>query len=191
MTRREVIRYTAYITGCAVSAPLMSTLLSGCAPESVNDPTGYAPKFLSSKDFKLLQDLVDTILPKTDSPSASDVGVHITIDSIVGTIYTTEDQEKYKKGFLSLSSHLSNVSANGEFNALGTEEKLSILQDLDRSDAEGNEARKAYLHLKQQTISFYLTTEEIGENYLNYLPVPGEYQACIPLSDVGNKAWAL
>ena len=44
------------------------------------------------------------ILPKTDSPSATDVGVDKMIDQMVGTVYTGENQEAYRKGFDSLAS---------------------------------------------------------------------------------------
>ncbi len=36
----------------------------------------------------------------------------------------------------------------------------------------------------------YFTSEEIGENVLSYDPIPGKYEPCKPLSEVGNK-WSL
>jgi len=36
----------------------------------------------------------------------------------------------------------------------------------------------------------YYTSEKVGEEILSYDPVPGVFQGCIPLSDVGN-AWSL
>ena len=34
------------------------------------------------------------------------------------------------------------------------------------------------------------TSEKVGKEVLNYDPVPGSYQACIPLEDIGNS-WTL
>ncbi len=52
-------------------------------------------------------------------------------------------------------------------------------------------ADNTYNQLRQQTISYYLSSEEICTNYLNYLPVPGKYEPCITLEEAGGKAWAI
>jgi len=138
--------------------------------------------FFNDTDFEIAKDLIDLILPKTDSPSATEVGVHQIIDTMVGTVYKKEDKDAYQKRFSSLVRYLENES----------EDKIDLLKKLDKSsDEELVDARKAYLDLKQQTISYYLSTETIAKNYLNYLPIPGDYEACISLSDVGGKAWAI
>ena len=181
MKRREVLRYTAYATGVAISAPLLSSLLSGCTEV---DSSLDGLQFFGKHDFEILKDIVDTILPKTDSPSASDVGVHNTIDLMVGTVYSEEDKAAYKNGFATLISNL------GDFSNMNDEEKLSHLQNLEKGSTP-KDVLKAYIDLKQQTIAYYLSTEEIAKNYLNYLPIPGDYESCISLDEVGGKAWAL
>lgn len=171
------------MTGAAVSAPLLSSILSGCSTkESLSD---FKPQFFSNEDFKLVNKLVDVILPKTDSPSASEVGVDQTIDTIIDQIYREEDQQAYARGFSSLVEYLKSE----EFDGVDGEGKLAILKKLDQSKDE--KARKAFLDFKQQTISFYLSSEEIGEKYLNYLPVPGAYEGCITLESVGGKSWSI
>ena len=49
----------------------------------------------------------------------------------------------------------------------------------------------AYLNFKQQTVAYYLSTEEVATKFLTYLPVPGKYEACITVEEAGGKAWAL
>lgn len=185
MDRREILKYTALLTGSAICAPLMNSLLTGCVPTREDGSTGYEPQFFNEDQFKLLRELADTILPKTDSPAASEVGVHETIDLIVANVYKKEQQEDYRSTFAALEKYLS------EKNFLGLDQdgKGQLLMSLDHS--QGEAVYRAFLHLKQQTVAFYLSTEEIAENYLNYLPVPGEYEHCISLSDVGGKAWAI
>lgn len=175
-------------TGAAVSSSLLASILSGCVTKNVN---GYQPKFFSSDEFELVNILVDTILPKTDSPSASEVGVDQTIDSIVTAVYKQEDRDAYAQHFSTLVTYLNKAGKN-DFEKLSSTEKLSILQELDHSkENELKDVRQAYLDFKQQTIAFYLSSEEIGEKFLNYLPVPGEYIACISTEDVGGKAWSI
>ena len=137
--------------------------------------------FLTIEDFLLIKKLIDIILPKTDSPSATEAGVHKIIDAMVGTVYKPLDRSNYKKDFLALKKYL---NSNGK-------DSFKVLQNLSESSDKNNiPAKKAFLNLRQQTIAYYLSTEEIGKNYLNYLPVPGEYEPCISLEEAGGKLWA-
>lgn len=181
MNRREVLKRTAYLTGAALSAPLISAILSGCNVEETANATDYQPQFFQNEDFSRLTELVDLILPKTESPSASEVGVHHLIDRFVAEIYLPENQKAYQEGFSALKAHLTGVA-----NPLATLKQLESPET--RADAE---TVAAYRELKQQTLAFYLSTETIAKTYLSYLPVPGAYQACIDLADVDGKAWAL
>lgn len=193
MNRRDILKYVSLITGAAVSAPLAASLLTGCNTPGVDVADGPSTdlKFFNKKDFALLKDLVDTILPKTDSPAASEVGVHTMIDHMVGGVYGQDYQQSYKAGFNTLSSHL-NEKAGKAFSKLDGKQKLELLQQIENSDEGASEdLRTAYLNLKQQTVAYYLNSKEIGTKYLNYLPIPGEYKSCITLEEVGGKAWAL
>ena len=185
MKRREIIKYAALATGAALSAPLALSILSGCK----TDPSAAAStgklSFFNQDEFSLIKIVVDQILPKTDSPSATEVGVHTMIDSMVGTVYAPEEKENYKKNFASVFSFLSDK----KFLAASSEKQMELLKGLENTNDE--KVKNGFLALKQQTIAYYLTTEEIGTKYLTYLPVPGKYQACISLEDAGGKKYAL
>lgn len=192
MNRREILKFTALATGFAVSAPLMSTLLTGCQAPEVDNDADYELQFFDKNQFHLVRDIVDCILPKSDSPSATDVGVHRMIDTMVGKVYSGEDKEKYKTNFLSLFKNLFGEGEKSQFRSLSEKEKIKQLVDLEISNDEASkDIRKAYRDLKQQTISYYLSTEEVATNFLTYLPVPGQYQPCITVAEAGGKAWAI
>lgn len=182
MKRREVIKIVALATGSVLSAPLLNSLLVSCKEVPI-DPTGeYMLKFFNEEDFLVVKSLVDTILPKTTSPSATDLGVHQIVDTMVGTVYKPSDRIAYGKRFSALMQYVKTSSEN----------QLIAIQDLSKSNNENDEiAKKALLELKQQTVAYYLSTEEISKNYLNYLPIPGKYEACISLEEVDGKAWAI
>ncbi len=197
MKRRKILKYTALMTGSAVGAPLIATILSGCKSGTDTVVDLYEPTFFNEIEFSLIKNLVDVILPKTDSPSASEVGVHRTIDTMVGTVYKAEDKADYKKEITAFFEHLAPTlkDQDQDFSAflkLGTDEKLAALQTLSTTEDENlADAKNAFMNLRQQTVAYYLSTEEIGTKFLNYLPVPGEYEACITLESVGGKAWAI
>lgn len=188
MNRRDLIKYTAVLTGSAVCTPLLSAILSGCTSEGVKNNSGDNLNFFSNEDFKLVKTLVDVVLPRTDSPSASEVSVHKIIDTLVGTAYRSKELESYKTRFASFVKYLK----KNDFESTGVDQKLEILKSLSSSnDSSLDDAKSGFLEFKQQTVALYLSTEKIAKTYLNYLPVPGKYEACITLEEVGNKAWAL
>jgi hypothetical protein len=189
MNRREVLTYISYATGAAVSIPLVTTLLSGCKTDTAGTVANYKPVFFNKKQFTNLEKLVDIILPKTDTPAASEVGVHRMIDAMT-ECYEADEKTKYKTNFEALVSYLKDKAGDKEFVDIPQEERITILKTLD-SPENDNLAKTGYLELKQQTIAYYLNTEEIATTYLNYLPVPGDYEGCIDLSEVNGKAWAL
>lgn len=197
MNRREVLRYTAWITGSAVSASLASAILSGCSEQSPEQSQAKKPEISSSstvlhfftpEQFSLVGLLADIILPRTDSPSATDVKVHITLDSMLGQVFDSSYQAAFKRDWLAMENYLNQQ----QFLQIESAAQIEILQtlELNQSDATAS-AKKALVEFKQQVIAYYLTTEEIGKNFLNYLPIPGSFKPCISVDEVNNKAWAL
>jgi hypothetical protein len=47
-----------------------------------------------------------------------------------------------------------------------------------------------FLMMKGLTVTGYFTSEIGATQALEYLPIPGKFEACIPLKP-GQKAWAL
>ena len=56
----------------------------------------WTPDFLTSDEGSVLTHLVDIILPKTDTPSASEVQVHIFIDRFADQVMEKEQQDLLK-----------------------------------------------------------------------------------------------
>lgn len=170
-------------TGAAISAPLLSSLLSGCEPKVSKDDTNYVLQFFNENEFSQIREIIDVILPETDTPSASSIGVHRVIDTMIGTTYRPNEIKAFKKTFTAFTSHLNSKSG---------EDTMTVLQELAQSNDENlKDAKAGFLDIKQQTVAYYLLNEEIAKTHLNYLPVPGTYEPCIKLSDTNGKAWAI
>jgi len=180
MERRELIRLVTFATGAALAVPLSSSLLTACNQvEKVKD-SNYMLSFFSEEDFSSLQNMLDVIIPKTDSPSAVDVGVHQIMDTMAGKVYGPEQQKEFSEKFAALNAYAASNTSLKSFKTLMASE-----------DENDQAAKTGLLQLKQQAVAYYLSTEEVGKNYLNYLPVPGAYEPCISLESVDGKAWAL
>ncbi len=183
MRRREVIKQTVLASGALLSAPLYSALLSGCSAKPSPETT-FTPAAFSSEQYSLLEAVADTLLPATDTPSATDLGVVQVIDEIVGECYSDEEKVAYFQQFGVLDQYL----RDQEFLNASDDERLAVLQEL---ESVGGNFHDAWVHVKQQIVAMYLTSEQVAEEQLNYLPVPGEFEACIPLSETNGKAWAI
>ena len=173
-------------TGAALSAPLLSILLSGCKTEAVNQATSL--EAFSTKDFEVLELLVDLIIPESDSPSASQVGVHNIIDHMIATVYSVEDKKSFFGNFQKLGIHLSTM----DFYNQNSKDQTEILEQVLQYEDEGlGDVKKGLLDIRQQCIAYYLSTEEISKSFLNYLPVPQQWENCISVEEAGGKAWAI
>ena len=180
MERRELIKLVTLATGAAVTIPLSSAVLTACSKIEPKDASNYLPDFFSDEDFELLQHFLDFILPKTETPSAVEVGVHQMMDSVVGTIYNKEQQIRFSAAWDLLKPY-----------CVSKDEFDKIKEVLASSAENDKKVKKAFVETKQQALTYYLSTKEIAINYLNYLPIPGKYEACIELESVDGKAWAL
>ncbi len=188
MKRRDVLKYVAFATGTAISSPLLSSFLSDKSSDFFINDKNYKSAFFDEQEFMLLLHISNTILPKTDSPSASEVGVPETIDSIISNVYSKNNQKALKGRFSALDVYLKRQN----FLESNKTKKAEILTDLDKTTNQKDRAvRRAYIEIKQMVISYYLSSEEIAENYLNYLPVPGYYDPCVTVESVNGKAWSI
>ncbi|NJN78154.1 MAG: gluconate 2-dehydrogenase subunit 3 family protein [Saprospiraceae bacterium] len=97
MNRREALRRVALLTGAAVSMPLAAAILQGCESETGSE-TGEGLKYLTQKQFDVLNEFAERIIPKTDTPGAKDAGVANFIDKMLGEFYPAEDSKKFANG---------------------------------------------------------------------------------------------
>ena len=211
MNRRQALRYSAY---AALSAPFASAILAGCKAEPEMLEAGFEPVFFSNDEYSYVTRLADTMLPKTDTPGAVEVGVPQMIDKTIGEVYDPEGQEKFRAGLKALMGKM-DADNPGGFAKLEQDAALIYLQDQDlfykenpttttmsgedvptenyTAEAEGN-ARSAYFGLKSMIIGNYFNTPEVAmeSGLLVYQPVPGEYIPCGDLEELtGGRAWAI
>lgn len=198
MNRRDALKRTAMITGYALSAPVMASILQGCQAE----PTlpDWQPEFLTKEQGQVVMAVTDLILPKTETPSGTEVGVPSFVDQSIKLIMTAEDQKIMTDGLDSLDAFAKDKYGKA-FISLTKEEQYEVLNRMDEEAkllAESIEQMPAdqekpdghyFLNLKGLIIGGYFSSEEVATHVLNYDPIPGEYRGCIPYSEVG-ATWA-
>jgi gluconate 2-dehydrogenase gamma chain len=190
--RREALRRTALLMGAAVSASTVSAFLYGCksTPE-----LNYKPVFFSEDQARLISEVAEIILPKTDTPGAKEVGVPNFIDMRVKDCYKEEDQKNFMDG-LAHFEEASKKELGDSFIQSSAEKQLTYVKKVHEEAVKAAKAdpklpRPFILKLKELTMLGYFVSEPGATKVLQYIAVPGAYHGCIPLAEAGNgKAWA-
>jgi len=97
MNRRQAIQNVALLVGGTLSSSTLMALFTSCNPSGTvqNDPSGG----LFSNDLKvLLDEITETILPKTGSPGAKEAKVGDFIQLMIHDCYSKVDQELFLRG---------------------------------------------------------------------------------------------
>lgn len=197
MKRREALKRTALLGGSAALSTSLLTLLQSCQSQP---RSGWQPRFLSMDHARLVSALVDTLLPATDTPGGLDVNLDMFIDLIYDKTYDEEAQQEQVAAMNAFDEKC--VEKFGSpFHELDPEQRAEILNEEEATSPTFNggvwgtavgeqEPVGFYRSFKSLVVWGYCSSEEIGKNVLNYDPIPGPYQGCIPFSDVG-KVWSL
>ena len=201
MKRRDALKGMGLSLGSAIATPSILSLLQSCKTE----PLIWNPVFLTQKEGTVITNLVDLILPVTEtSPGALDVNVPEFLDLYAHKVYNDERKAKYKKGIQAIIKALNVLDADPsklkieDYDALlakylkSTKAQQKTYNEETDEDNQDVIIYKALVDLRGSTIWAYKTSQQIGENVLAYDPVPGEQEGCISLEDAtGGKAWSL
>lgn len=197
MDRRKALKKTSLLAGATVAMPTMITLLQSCKSEP---RLTWTPEFFTEEEASTIGTLVDMIIPRTDTPGALDVKVDVFIDKVVAQAYDEDGQQNMRNEIADFNNRCSEKHG-ASFANLDEAKKVEVLKAEEKSSGKFNpgvwgttigkqEPIGFYRSMKSMAIWAYVTSEEIGKNVLSYDPVPGKYEACMPLSEVGNR-WSL
>jgi hypothetical protein len=142
--------------------------------------------------------MAETILPRTSTPGAKDLGVPQFIDKMLKELLTEADQKEFVEGIESLDKRCEKDYGK-VFVACEQKQKEETLNNLDKEAAkfppslwgivlvEKPDPITFFRRMKSLTLMGYFTSEKVGKEILRYDPVPGEYIGCMPLN--GMNSW--
>ncbi|GAA4183532.1 gluconate 2-dehydrogenase subunit 3 family protein [Sphingobacterium ginsenosidimutans] len=161
MNRRTAIKQFFIIAGGL-------TILSSCLNDGGASIVLNKLK-LSAEDEQFLADLVDVLIPKTDTPGGKDLNLHLFVIKMVDDCESPENQEKFVSGFNKLRKQLN--LANGK----ETENKLANLSD--KTD------EKTFFDIfKSRAIQGYMNSEYVMKNKVIYKLIPGPYNGAVKIN---------
>jgi Gluconate 2-dehydrogenase subunit 3 len=175
-TRRDVFRILAVTSAALPSLPSAQEnkevetqpghLHTGPA---IQVPVPSKPTFFQPAEFQTIEALAERIIPRSDTPGATDVGVALLIDKAI--IADPTLMQPYRAGIADLNA-LALSSYGQEFVQLEQEKQISVLTpvSLDANSSLG----KFFSMVKDMTIDAYYRTEaglktELGWHGNTYL----------------------
>ena len=179
LTRREAIQRAALLAGVALSAEWLGMV--GCAQKSAPAKT-----YLTAAQGATLAAAAERIIPRTDTPGAADVGVPAFIDRLYGEFMTPVEQKLLTEGLQEIDGAATSAHGSG-FPALNATQQDAVLRTI--ATAQQDRDPSSFGVIRSATILGYFTSEQVGRDVLHYDPVPGAYNSCVPIDQVGRRSW--
>jgi hypothetical protein len=180
MNRRLLLKEMGVVVLYSSFPSVLVEFISSCNTNEEKLRAG----FFSDNEFQLTEQLTDVMLPKTSTPGAMETQVPYFIDLVVKNCMSSSDQQLIKKGLQQL-----NDQPGGKFSSLSKEEKLSVIKKIDDASYKDDVDKVWFRIIKKLALIGHFTSREGMTKALNYVQVPGDYEACIPYKK-GEKALA-
>jgi len=170
MERRVALKSMALAMGAMASLPSWA---SGWSKDSI--PKGM---LLSVDQSNVLSAVAETIIPKTDTPGAGELGVGKFVQKMVTDCYDKKAQTNLAKGVDSIEAQ--SMKSFGKSYADATkEQKVQLLQEMEKN---GDADQKAFFGMvKNLTIQGYMNSEYVMTNLTHYEMIPARYHGCVPV----------
>ncbi|MDB5260869.1 MAG: gluconate 2-dehydrogenase subunit 3 family protein [Adhaeribacter sp.] len=170
MKRRSAVKNLTLAVAGLVSLPAWA---SGWSSASLGPVAS-----LTVPEESLLAEIVETIIPETDTPGAKSLKVHQFVMRMITDCYGSAVQGNLEKGLLTVDQ-VANGAFNKAFSNLDTRQRTDVLTHLQKAE---DPATQQFISLvKNLTIRGYLNSEYVQLNLLDYKMAPGFYHGCVAI----------
>lgn len=144
--------------------------------------TGSSPRALTSVQYEMVIQAAERIIPRTDTPGATDAGVADFIDVMLADWYSAAERDRFTTGLSELDMRTRNLAGGGHAFAQSTErQQLAVLEALDRELHIRRQSGVAgandhwFAMLKHLTVWGYYTSRPGIVEELRVELIPGRY----------------
>ena len=170
MQRRSAVKNIALSLGASIILPSWAN--------AWNKDSFRNNQYTVSPNENLLAEMVETIIPKTNTPGAKELSVHQFVALMVKDCYDKNTQAVYEKGFDLVDKNAKNAFSKS-FLECDTKQRLEVLYKMSKSE---NSDEKNFVQLvKRLTIQGYLSSEYVMTNLKVYEYAPARYHGCVPV----------
>lgn len=179
MERRDVLR----ALGAAAAFTLMPRTAEAAWAMVAAAPHA-PPRALTDDQSALVASLADAIIPRTDTPGASDVNVSAFVDVIVAEYYADDERTAFLAGLDVIVARIKSVG-DASFAAMSPDAQKLLLDALDKpADRQAPDVR-AWSRLKGLVVHGYFTSERVQKEVLKTVVMPGRFDGNAPMKITG------
>jgi hypothetical protein len=171
MQRRNALKTVALSIGSAIVLPSWANAWSTKSLQNQHFNNSFSQE-------TLLAEIVETIIPKTDTLGAKDLEIHQFTMKMIADCYDKKAQEVFAKGLVSVDN-FAQKDFSKSFIESDSKQRLTVLNSMLNS-SEGNDKDFVIL-VKNITIQGYLNSEYVMTNLRKYQFLPGTYHGCVPV----------
>jgi hypothetical protein len=179
MNRRTAVRNLAFITGAAVVLP-------SCFHEAQKEAKASIPLKhveVTASQEKLLAEVCETIIPKTDTPGAKELGIPVYVLRMVDDCCEEKDQKAFMAGLKQLDKD-AQKQYNQSFAACTPQQKLAMLQAIEQQKDATTDLASFYKTAKRLTVSGYTKSKYFLTKEVVYELVPSRYNGYFPTKNL-------
>lgn len=158
MKRRTAIKQLFILAGGIVIA-------TSCTGDRQKSSIALSKVDFSKEDEELLADLVEAIIPETDSSGAKSLNLHLFVMKMVDDCHSPKDQKSFLEG-LKMAKELKGKAVS---------EIQTYFSTLPKEDT-------FFAILKNRTIMGYQNSEYVMKNKVIYELVPGRYDGAVKVN---------
>ncbi len=182
MDRRTALRTLIALTGLQALTPedRIRAVEARRALACLTKDASHVPIVLTPHELELVGAVADIILPRTESPGATDVGVPAFIDLMVAEWLDAEQSGTFRNGLEALDES-ANARFGRPFLAADAAQRETLISELDSGLATplpDGASPDFYRWMKRLTLTGYFTSED-GASLTGYRIIPGAYEGCV------------
>jgi hypothetical protein len=141
---------------------------------------------ISAEQERMLEELAETILPKTSTPGAKDIYAHLFALKMLDDCYNKEDQERFVKGMEKFDKK-AKTELDASFVEATPVQRQSLLKKIEADKEAKDDMTFFYFTAKGLTIQAYTTSEYYLTRVHVYEMVPSRYHGCVPVKAPDTK----
>lgn len=167
ITRRVFIGATAYV----VSAPLLASIYN--KKTEINKVVDNG-QYFNSQELTVLTDVAEIMIPKTDTPGATDANVSSVLDGLMITWASESTQKQFSSSITQIES-LAKATYQNEYKQLPLAQRQQLITELDKAAFANKKSEMSinYRRLKEMIFHVYYTSEQANPDFVL---IPGGYR---------------
>jgi hypothetical protein len=171
INRRSAIKHFLFVSAGIAIIP-------SCLQDKKKPVVELKNFMISTDQESLLEELSESIIPKTTSPGAKDISAHRFVLKMMDDCRSKEDQEKFLAGLSAFEKRADKISGKSFINQ-SLDERKTVLQEMEKNKDSKEDIIGFYKNVKRLTIQAYMSAEFFLTQVQVYELVPSRYHGCV------------